>query len=100
MIKLDKREHNHRKKEVNFLIGKEGKILSFPEVTTTQEQHAEKLRQIRREYARAWRAKNRAHIREYSKAWRKANPEKIRQYQEKYWNRKLIEKKAAEAANQ
>ncbi len=50
------------------------------------------VQEVKREYARKYRAANRKKLADYQKEWRKKNPEKAKEYQRRYW-----EKKAANA---
>lgn len=52
--------------------------------------------EIKREYLRSWRAKNKEHIRKYAKEWREKNKEKLKQYEEKHWSKKALEKNKEE----
>ena len=46
----------------------------------------------RREYKRAYDAKNRKRINEYHRNWSKKNPDKVAKYQERYWQKKATNK--------
>lgn len=48
----------------------------------------DKAIEIKREYARQYRAKNREKLNEYSRNWRKENPDKVKGYHEAYWEKK------------
>lgn len=52
--------------------------------------------EARREYARAWREKNREHINEYQRKWNKENPDKVRAAKDRYWEKKAAELEAAQ----
>lgn len=47
-----------------------------------------RAQELRREYARQWRQKNRDKVKAYNEAWRKKHPEKAREYQARYWERR------------
>lgn len=51
----------------------------------------EKAKEMKREYMRSWRNKNRERVRAQQNAWRKANPDKIKAAQERYWMKKAAE---------
>lgn len=46
-----------------------------------------RAQELRREYARQWRQKNRDKVKAYNEKWRKAHPEKAREYQRRYWEK-------------
>lgn len=50
--------------------------------------------EVRRDYKRKYRLKNREKINRQQRTWRANNPDKVKQYQRKYW-----EKAAAKAVN-
>lgn len=52
--------------------------------------------ELKRQYMRAYRTKNREHIREVNKAWRDKNKEVVRANSAKYWERKAGEEKKCE----
>jgi len=45
-------------------------------------------RQVRNEYTRQWKQRNKDKQRQYHKQWRARNKDKIRQYQASYWERR------------
>lgn len=66
--------------------------------------------EMRRQYQKKWRDKNREHIREYNKKWREknrerlkqrklawnsANKDKVRAAQERYWTKKANARETA-----
>lgn len=51
--------------------------------------------ELKREYQRKWREKNKEKLNAYYKEWRKNNPEKIKEYDRNYW-----EKRAAKELKQ
>ena len=54
-----------------------------------------RAQELRREYARQWRQKNRDKVKAYNEAWRKKHPEKAREYQMRYWERQADKALAA-----
>lgn len=52
---------------------------------------SEAAKKARRDYANAWREKNKDRISKYHQKWRANNPEKMKEYQDSYWERKAQE---------
>ena len=48
----------------------------------------EKIKELKRQYQREWKAKNRDKCNEYHRRWRRKNPDKIREYNLRYWQKK------------
>lgn len=52
----------------------------------------EKIKELKRQYMRRWRAKNRDKVndynRDYIRRWRRKNPDKVKEYQQRYWLKK------------
>lgn len=46
---------------------------------------------IKREYYKQYREKNKDHIKETYKKWRDNNKDKVKQYNQNYWNKKALE---------
>ena len=51
----------------------------------------EKAKELKREYYKKYRDKNKAAIKEYHKSWRDRNPDKVKQADIRYWERKANE---------
>lgn len=47
--------------------------------------------EIKRNYYRVYREKNRERIKEVNKQWRENNKEKLKRYNQNYWNKKALE---------
>jgi FKBP-type peptidyl-prolyl cis-trans isomerase (trigger factor) len=48
-------------------------------------------KELKKEYSRQWRQRNKMKVNTYYKEWRSQNGEKIKTYQQNYWNKKAIE---------
>ena len=46
--------------------------------------------EVRREYKRRYRIRNREKINSQQRAWRKKNPDKVKEYQARYWERNAV----------
>lgn len=46
---------------------------------------------IKREYYKQYREKNKDRIKETYKKWRDNNKDKVKQYNQSYWNKKAVE---------
>jgi hypothetical protein len=46
---------------------------------------------IKREYYKQYREKNKDRIKETYKKWRDNNKDKVKQYNQNYWNKKALE---------
>lgn len=46
---------------------------------------------IKREYYKQYREKNKDRIKETYKKWRDNNKDKVKQYDQNYWNKKALE---------
>lgn len=46
---------------------------------------------IKREYYKKYREKNKDRIKETYKKWRDNNKDKVKQYNQNYWNKKALE---------
>lgn len=51
-----------------------------------------KAEQLKKEYHKLWREKNKDHIKEYHQNWRKENPDKVKQADVRYWEKKANER--------
>jgi len=48
-------------------------------------------KELRRQYMREWRKKNRDKCNAYLRNWRERNKEKVREYNRRYWLKKALE---------
>lgn len=61
------------------------------------EQELEKMAlEARREYNREYRKKNAEHLKKYHKEWSEQNRDKLRANRQRYWQKKALEKLAAQ----
>lgn len=49
----------------------------------------ERLKEIKREYYRDWREKNRDRYNAYQRQWREKNRQKVAEYNQRYWENKV-----------
>lgn len=47
--------------------------------------------EVKREYYKQYREKNKEQIKKKYKEWRDNNKEKVKEYNRKYWNKKALE---------
>lgn len=48
--------------------------------------------ELKKQYMKTWREKNKGKINEYQRKWREKNREKVKKYNAEYWERKANEK--------
>lgn len=48
--------------------------------------------ELKKQYMKTWRKKNKGKINEYQRKWREKNREKVKKYNAEYWERKANEK--------
>lgn len=60
----------------------------------------ETAKELRNEYQRKWKSRNRDKINQYQREWRAKNKDKCKQYNQRYWERKAEQLEKERGSNE